>query len=62
MSGMPPEGAAGKTSKRESLSKAFTLSANKLSEYIDNLKRDNPDAELDLDKISKTDLSVYRSS
>ena len=43
MSGMPPDGAAGKNSKNKSISKAFTLSANKLSVSIDNFKRNIQD-------------------
>ena len=57
-SGMPPDGAAGKTIKKESIIKAFRLSANKLSVFIDNFKRDILEREHDLDKVSKTDQEI----
>ena len=52
---MPSDGAVGETSKRESISKAITVSANKLSETIDTFKRDNPGGTHDPDKITKTE-------
>ena len=52
MSGMPPDGAAGKTSKKESIIRAFTISANKLSVSVDNFKRANPEEVHDIGKAS----------